>query len=111
MTRTAGAVLSLNAGSSSLKFALFAMEGGKEERLAEGAVERIGQSAGTIWLRKGSARTREEMPIRDHEHALQIALEKLSTLGLPAPSVAGHRVVHGGPSYVRPTLVDDAFLH
>ena len=46
-------VLCLNSGSSSIKFAVFALGAAGEEKLAEGAAERIGQSVGRLWLRRG----------------------------------------------------------
>ena len=41
-------ILSINSGSSSIKFALFAFGAGLEEQQLDGAVERIGQSMGTV---------------------------------------------------------------
>ena len=44
-------ILCLNSGSSSLKFALYSLEEADEVRLAYGAVERIGQPRGSLWIR------------------------------------------------------------
>ena len=108
-------ILSLNCGSSSLKFALFAREGEREgglgaARLAEGAVERIGEATGRAWLRHGAARVEQEVACRDHAAALHLAFGLLSSAGLPEVTIAGHRVVHGGPTHVAPALVDGALL-
>src|SRR5260370_37172533 len=42
--------------------------------------------------------------------ALDAALESFDAQGLPLPGAAGHRVVHGGPGYAEPALVDDRVL-
>jgi acetate kinase len=44
-------ILCLNSGSSSLKFALYCLNGEEEVRLAQGAVEAIGLSEGRLWMR------------------------------------------------------------
>jgi acetate kinase len=43
-------ILCLNSGSSSLTFALYQRRGLDEQRLAQGAVERIGLTGGHLWL-------------------------------------------------------------
>ncbi|HEY8073330.1 MAG TPA: acetate/propionate family kinase [Labilithrix sp.] len=100
-------VLSLNAGSSSLKFALFAAEG---DALAEGAVERVGDTGGKAWIRRGGDRREIARDFADHAAALATARAMLAEAGVPAPTVVGHRVVHGGPRLVEPTFVDAAVL-
>ena len=89
-------VLVLNSGSSSLKYSLVRPDTG--ESLVDGIVERIGEDGG----------------VADHEAALRSAFEviaaggqALSDLGLVA---VGHRVVHGGPSLYRPTIVGDHLI-
>ncbi|MBE0455154.1 acetate/propionate family kinase [Roseovarius autotrophicus] len=86
---TGGPVLVVNAGSSSIKLAVF--EGGAV-RLS-GLAEGIG---GTGRLRLGAQRW--EMPLPDHATALPALLAALSAEGLPLGTLraAAHRVVHGG---------------
>lgn len=81
-------VLVLNSGSSSVKYRLF--DGA--ETAAKGLVERIGEPGGDA---------------ADHRGALQRILESIPADGLAA---VGHRVVHGGPDFTEPTVVDDAVL-
>jgi len=106
-------VITLNCGSSSLKFALYrvADEIG-EELVAEGAVERIGQPAGHLWIRGPERRVlrdaRGDYP--QHTAAVAAALKELEELNLPKPDAAGHRIVHGGPNYTAPALVDVSLL-
>jgi acetate kinase len=78
-------VLVLNAGSSSVKYRLF--NGAETE--AKGLIERIGEQGGDA---------------TDHRTALQHIMESVDLTGLVA---VGHRVVHGGPRFSAPTLIDD----
>lgn len=78
-------VLVLNSGSSSVKYRLF--DG--TETVAKGLVERIGESGGDA---------------ADHRAALQKIMDELDLSGLAA---VGHRVVHGGTTFVQPTVIDD----
>ncbi|MFD7819076.1 acetate kinase [Streptomyces sp. NPDC059785] len=108
-------VLVLNSGSSSVKYQLLDMR--DSSRLAVGLVERIGERTSrlrhTPLLAGGEPREVTE-PIADHGAALKAVAGELSRdgLGLDSPELAaiGHRVVHGGKHFTRPTVVDDAVL-
>jgi acetate kinase len=104
------AILTLNAGSSSLKIGLFS---GALEVLATGLVDRIGGD-GTLRLRGADGSDLilpEDLSARfgDHGQALATVLAALAALfpGLEIGAV-GHRVVHGGPDHDRPVRLDDA---
>jgi acetate kinase len=88
-------VLVLNAGSSSLKYQLVVPETGEVQ--AKGLVERIGEA--------GS-------PVADHHQAMQAMAAELRTDGIDLASAGlravGHRVVHGGPDFSDPVILDDA---
>ena len=88
-------VLVLNAGSSSLKYQLVVPE--SADVLAKGLVERIGEA--------GS-------PVADHDQAMQAMATELRTAGIDLASAGlravGHRVVHGGPDFSDPLILDDA---
>ena len=90
-------VLVLNAGSSSLKYQLVVPE--TAEVQAKGLVERIGEP--------GS-------PVADHAAAMQAMTKDLATDGVDLDTVGiravGHRVVHGGPDFTDPTIIDDKVL-
>lgn len=94
MTHT---VLVLNAGSSSLKYQLIEPDSG--ESLADGTVEQIGEP---------------ESSVADHRAALQAAFRALSGAGIDLHAcglaAVGHRVVHGGPVFYRPTVIDDTVI-
>ncbi len=104
-------ILCINSGSSSIKFALYAMGDGEETALGSGAVERIGQSAGRIWLqREGQVRVDRTNRFPDQRGALQAILETLQEAGCVAPDGVGHRVVSGGPRYLEHCRIDADFL-
>lgn len=85
-------ILVLNAGSSSLKYQVLVPE--TREVLAKGLVERIGEG--------GSA-------VADHSAAMTEVTGRLRDAGVDLADLraVGHRVVHGGPSFSDPVLVDD----
>ncbi|MFD5080765.1 acetate kinase [Streptomyces sp. NPDC058371] len=113
---TATRVLVLNSGSSSVKYQLLDMS--DRSRLAVGLVERIGEESSRLKhtpLVGDGAETRESTgPIADHAAALKAVAEELARdgLGLDSPELAaiGHRVVHGGKFFTRPTVIDDSVL-
>lgn len=84
-------ILVLNAGSSSVKYALFDQP---TRQLASGVVERIGEP--------GS-------PVADHAAAVRQILDA-PDVAAARPVAVGHRVVHGGTRFREPVLVDDTVL-
>ena len=90
-------VLVINSGSSSLKFQLVEPASGISR--ASGIVERIGEASSAV---------------ADHEAALRRAFDELADAGIELKTVGltavGHRVVHGGRQFHRPTLLDDAVV-
>ena len=105
-------VLCLNIGSSSVKFALFLLGDGEEARLAEGAVERIGLQGGYIWVLDTQKEARDEghRDFADHTEAIDALFASLGSMDFPEPSAVGHRIVHGGPEYAAPAMVDSQLL-
>jgi acetate kinase len=106
MTR---AVLTLNAGSSSLKVALFPQTG--DAALATGLADRIGPD-GTLRLKDaGGAAIPAQGDLTSHAGALDAALGGFRARwpGLTLVAV-GHRVVHGGTGFVAPVPVDAGVL-
>ena len=59
-TMTDGLILSLNSGSSSMKFAGFRLSGGSEERVFEGRVERVGDGAGRFVVSRPDSKQKLE---------------------------------------------------
>jgi acetate kinase len=98
--------LCLNAGSSSLKFALFRVTDQAEESLAMGAIEHLGSLSARATLTAGEHRAERACAHADMADALNAAFQLLDEQGLPAPTLVGHRVVHGGQAHHCPTRVD-----
>ena len=98
-------VLAVNAGSSSLKFALFDTGEPPPARL-RGRVERIGSAGATLAL---DGREAGAVAAPDHAAALALVLAVLRERGAAIEAV-GHRIVHGGPRYLAPTRVSAELL-
>jgi len=102
-------ILCLNGGSSSLKFAVYRMDGAAEERVLSGAVEAIGAKAGRAWLRRREKSIFERSGVfADHAAGVAVMFEALRQQQVKQPAAAGHRIVHGGPTFSAPQRVDRA---
>ncbi len=102
-------VISVNAGSSSLKFKLFQMPG--ETVLCEGIFERIGLEMGTSKFVVGDKKEKTELVLADHSIAVNKLLENLITKDvvkdLKEIVGVGHRVVHGGEKFFQSVVIND----
>jgi acetate kinase len=103
-------ILVLNAGSSSLKFALYAA--GTAEILCRGGVSGIGGAVKVAATGAEASFLDAAPPVAhdDHETAVAWLLDALRRTPRLAPGAAGHRVVHGGADFADPVRVDDAVL-
>ena len=104
-------ILTVNGGSSSLKFALFD-RADPPARRASGRIERIGL-AGTRLAAIGVGGTIREAGVEasDHRAAAGLLVEWVDhEVGLAALAAVGHRVVHGGGRYSQPEPVTDDLL-
>lgn len=114
-SRQADSILVLNAGSSSLKFAIFAGAGSSLPILAHGQVEGLGTQPAFSATRVGAGvpAGRETLPPESsHAAALSRILAWLDDQGL-GPGLmraVGHRIVHGGTIATRPTVIDAGHL-
>src|SRR5215510_3045277 len=100
-------VLCLNSGSSSLKFAVYRLAEAAEQRLFSGAVEAIGAPGGRAWLRSAHSIISDQSgSFSDDSAAIKTMLAALHQQGVKDFSAAGHRIVHGGPTFIAPQLVD-----
>lgn len=104
-------VLVLNAGSSSVKFTLYAM--GQEKMLAKGLVERLGSSTpNLIYKRFDGIEEEVTIDVKDHVGAIKSICEKLidPKIGvlksLKEVEAIGHRVVHGGEQATKPAIIN-----
>lgn len=108
-------ILVVNAGSSSLKFQVFAAgPGGRPARLIKGQLEGVGTHpqlrADTGEGQRLIDRTYAPAEVGDLPAALHAAAAWLRETQRLEPVAVGHRVVHGGPDYDRPVLVDHVVL-
>jgi acetate kinase len=100
-------VLTINGGSSSIKFAMFEA-GGALRRILQGAIERIGSPEASLRMKGPNPGDNFSRSVTapDHTVAVRILMdwieERTRSDGLTA---VGHRVVHGGPKYSQPQRI------
>ena len=112
MTET---VLVVNAGSSSIKFQLFAVASGDRlERRLKGQIEGVGVKPHLIARGVGGETLVDQEwtspDVKDVPAALDKVVEFLRDQIGQLPTAIGHRVVHGGPDYSAPTVITEAVL-
>ena len=102
-------VISVNAGSSSLKFQLFDMP--SENVLTSGQAERIGLEEGIFTIKVNGEKFVQNLPIKDHKVAVNLLLEALINHNIVASldeiDAAGHRIVQGGAYFDSSVKVDE----
>ncbi len=105
-------VLSVNAGSSTLKFRLYEMP--EEKVLAKGAFERIGLENGIYNIKMNDEKIEKSLNMKDHGDAVQALLKELVEQhmieNLDEIGAVGHRVVHGGSKYAKSVIIDDEVM-
>ena len=112
MQRVSRHILAVNAGSSSIKFALFEVNG-LLTRILQGGIDRIGLSGSALQVKGLSQADTFSRPLEapDHPAAVAALMDWIVERTDDAPLAAvGHRVVHGGPKYRAPQLVTDELL-
>ncbi len=101
-------IISVNAGSSSLKFQLYKMP--EKEVLTSGIVERIGFEDAIFTIKVNGEKNKEILPVLDHSTAVNLLLDALIKFGvvesLDEIKGAGHRIVHGGEYFSSSVAVD-----
>lgn len=105
-------VLSVNAGSSSLKFSLFDMA--NNNILASGVFERIGIEGSTFTIKFNGEKIVQEVELNNHVGAVNILIDKLISLdiikSLEEINGIGHRVAHGKDYFDKSTIINDSVL-
>ena len=109
------AILALNSGSSSIKFALYACQSGITDPspIAEGEITGIGVAPElTIRDAGGGAKVKRELPAgSDYETLFHMLLDWIEGHSSGVSLVAaGHRVVHGGVEFAAPILIREPVL-
>ena len=104
-------IISINAGSSSLKFSLINMD--DERVIASGVFERIGID-GKYTIKFNGEKYTEDVSLKSHVDAVNILLEKLIGLkivnSLDEIEGVGHRVVQGKDVFDKTVIVDDEVM-
>lgn len=105
-------ILVVNAGSSSIKYSLFAM--GDRSVILNGILERIGEAVAVhrYHLRAAAPQTLE-IPLANHQQALQTLFSTLAGCGAIRNgelACIGHRVVHGGELFKQPALINSEVI-
>jgi acetate kinase len=99
-------ILTLNCGSSTLKFELFDAAD-RERSIARGIVDRIGGRGSAELISESGERELRSTAAADHGEATLQAIRLLDSSGFFGPLEAvGHRVVHGGARFSGPVLLD-----
>ena len=100
-------ILTINGGSSSIKFALFEAADSLR-RILEGAIERIGMPEATLRVKGLSHEDNFSRLVTatDHTVAVGALMDWIEErMGRDALTAVGHRVVHGGPKYSGPRRI------
>ena len=106
-------IISINAGSSSLKFSLYNME--NESVIASGLFERIGIEGSNYTIKYNGEKVSEEIELNNHTDAVKVLLDKLVALeiisSLEEINGVGHRLVHGKDKYSESVVITDEVVN
>ena len=106
-------ILSVNAGSSSLKFQVLVMP--EETVLTSGIIERIGFEEAVFSIKVAGSKVSVTQPIMNHEDAVELLIEGLIKhhiiSDLKEIDGVGHRVVQGGEIFKESALIDDVVIN
>ena len=102
-------ILSVNAGSSSLKFQMYEMP--EEKVLISGVIERIGIENSFYTIKINGEKIKKEITIKDHRQAFEILVQELLenkiVESLEEIKGIGNRVVQGGSYFDKTVIVND----
>lgn len=106
-------ILSVNAGSSSLKFQVLVMP--EERVLTSGIIERIGFEEAVFSIKVEGSKVSFTKPIMNHEDAVELLIEGLLKHNIISDlkdiDGVGHRVVQGGEIFKESALIDDVVIN
>lgn len=106
-------IISINTGSSSLKFSLFNMD--DESVIASGLFERIGIEGSKYTIKFNGEKISQEVVLNNHTDAVKILLDKLIDLNiinsLDEIDGVGHRLVHGKDKYNKSIIITDEVIN
>lgn len=105
-------IISINAGSSSLKFSLFEMS--TNECIASGNFERVTLQGSFYTIKHNREKIREEIDMPNHTVAVEVLLDRLISLGIISSldeiEGVGHRLAHGSDKYKSSAVITDELI-
>ena len=105
-------ILTINAGSSSMKFSCFELP--EEKELINGYFQRIGLDGSFYDVKINGEKLHRDIDLPNHLVALECIKKEIIELGvvnsLDEIDGIGHRLVHGGETYKESVLIDDSVL-
>ena len=105
-------ILSINAGSSSMKFTAYEMP--EEKELISGYIERIGIIGSFYTLKVNGEKIEKKVDVKNHKQAFEIVVEELKAYNIVEKlediKGLGHRVVQGGAYFDKSVEVDKDVL-
>ena len=105
-------ILSVNAGSSSLKFQLYEMP--EEKVLISGLMERIGIGNSFYTIKINGEKIKKDATLSSHEDAVNILIKELLENkvieSLDEIKGVGHRIVHGADKYSKSLVLNEEIL-
>ena len=105
-------ILSVNAGSSSLKFTMLELP--EEKVIISGTFEKIGIDGSFYTIKYNGNKDRKEVKLESHTDAVKILLDELINYKVIKSydeiDGVGHRLVHGGDKYTESVIIDDDVL-
>jgi acetate kinase len=103
-------ILVFNAGSSSLKFGVFDMDGASIRHRLKATVDRLGRSSAELKLVIDGRESREDVDATALEAAVAAVPAILQRFDLGAIDAIGHRIAHGGERFAAPAIIDEPVI-
>ena len=105
-------IMSVNCGSSSLKFSIFNMN--NNELIASGYFEKVTIPGSFFNIKFNGEKIHEDIDMMNHTEAVEIMLDRIVKLGIVSSldeiNAVGHRVVHGGEKYDKSVIITDEVI-
>ena len=102
-------IISINAGSSSLKFTLFELP--EKVTIASGTFEKIGLDDSFYTIKFNGEKSKKEVSVPNHTEAVNILMKELIDMhivsSLDEIEGVGHRIVHGGSEFTDSVVLND----
>ena len=106
-------ILTINAGSSSMKFSVIELP--EEKELINGYFQRIGINGSFYDVKINGEKLHRDIDLKDHLVALECIKKEIIELGvvksLDEIDGIGHRLVHGGETYKESVMIDDEVMN